>query len=50
MNFYKEKGAIFPKLPQKAEKMPLFSGVLAVFVSRETDTENQIVPRETYTF
>ena len=31
----------------RAEKTPLFSRVLAFFVSRETDAENQIVPRET---
>lgn len=37
----------FPEMPIKAEKTPLFSRVLAFFVSRETDAENQIVPRET---
>lgn len=42
-----EKDAVFPKYPKKAEKTPLFSRALAFFVSRETDAENQIVPRET---
>ena len=37
----------FSRNAQKAEKTPLFSRVLAFFVSRETDAENQIVPRET---
>jgi len=42
--------AQIPKTDQKRAKSPLFSGFFAVFVSRETDAENQTVPRETYIF
>ncbi len=42
------KGQIFPKSTEKHAKTLLFSGFFAVLVSRETDTENQTVPRETY--
>lgn len=40
----------FPKPTEKHAKTLLFSGFFAVFVSRETDAENQTVPRETYIF
>ena len=44
------KGQKFPKPTEKHAKTLLFSGFFAVFVSRETDAENQTVPRETYIF
>ncbi len=44
------KGQKFPKPTEKHAKALLFSGFFAVFVSRETDAENQTVPRETYIF
>lgn len=44
------KGQKFPKPTEKHAKSLLFSGFFAVFVSRETDAENQTVPRETYIF
>lgn len=44
------KGQKFPKPTEKHAKTLLCSGFFAVFVSRETDAENQIVPRETYIF
>ena len=50
IRFYKEKAQKLLKSFQKQAKTPLFSGVFAVFVPRETDDKNQIVPRETYMF
>jgi len=44
------KGRKFPKSTKKRARIPLFSGFFVVFVSRETDVENQTVPRETYNF
>ncbi len=44
------KGQKFPKSTEKHTKILLFSGFFAVPVSRETDAENQTVPRETYIF
>ena len=44
------KGQKFPKSTEKHAKTLLFSGFFAVLVSRETDAENQTVPRETYIF
>ena len=44
------KGRNFPKSTKRHAKTLLFSGFFAVLVSRETDAENQTVPRETYIF
>lgn len=44
------KGRNFPKSTKRHAKTLLFSGFFAVFVSRETDAENQTVTRETYNF
>lgn len=44
------KGQKFPKPTEKYTKTLLFRGLFTVFVSRETDAENQTVPRETYIF
>ncbi len=44
------KGRNFPKSTKRHAKTLLFSGFFAVLVSRETGTENQAVPRETYIF
>lgn len=38
------------QIVSKTSKTPLFSVFFTVFVPRETDDENRIVPRETYMF